>query len=152
MSFHETRLPARLGFGTTGRVERRTEIVTLALGFERRSTPWAHGRPRYLIGAGIRSLDDAAALLAFFEARRGRLHGFRFKDFSDFKSCAPSRTAKNVVGALAMGMVGGFLSHLLAPRQQVEPRIPELQMRSTAEGGPLPAVLGKARVAGRERQ
>ena len=92
MSFHETRLPARLGFGTTGGVERRTEIVTLASGFEQRSTPWAHGRRRYLIGAGIRSLDDAAALVAFFEARRGRLHGFRFKDFSDFKSCAPSRT------------------------------------------------------------
>src|SRR5690348_570952 len=88
-AFHEVRLPARLAFGSTGGVERRTEVVTLASGFERRSTPWAHGRRRYLIGAGVRSLDDAAALVAFFEARRGRLHGFRFKDFADFKSCAP---------------------------------------------------------------
>jgi len=90
MSFHEVRLPARLAFGSTGGVERRTEIVTLGSGFERRSTPWAQGRRRYLIGAGVRSLDDAAALVAFFEARRGRLYGFRFKDFADFKSCAPS--------------------------------------------------------------
>lgn len=90
MAFHETRLPARLAFGSTGGVERRTEVVTLASGFERRSSPWAHGRRRYLIGAGVRSLDDAAALVAFFEARRGRLHGFRFKDFADFRSCAPS--------------------------------------------------------------
>lgn len=90
MAFHETRLPARLAFGSTGGVERRTEVVTLASGFERRSTPWAQGRRRYLIGAGLRALDDAAALVAFFEARRGRLHGFRFKDFADFKSCAPS--------------------------------------------------------------
>ncbi|ATQ42141.1 DUF2460 domain-containing protein [Caulobacter mirabilis] len=90
MSFHEARLPARLAFGSTCGVERRTEVVTLASGFERRSTPWAHGRRRYLIGAGVRSLDDAAALVAFFEARRGRLYGFRFKDFADFKSCAPS--------------------------------------------------------------
>jgi len=90
MSFHEVPLPARLAFGSTGGVERRTEVVTLASGFERRSTPWAHGRRRYLIGAGVRSLDDAATLVAFFEARRGRLHGFRFKDFADFKSCAPS--------------------------------------------------------------
>jgi uncharacterized protein (TIGR02217 family) len=89
MSFHEVRLPARLAFGSTGGVERRTEIVTLASGFERRSTPWANGRRRFLIGAGVRSLDDAAALVAFFEARRGRLYGFRFKDFADFKSCAP---------------------------------------------------------------
>jgi hypothetical protein len=71
MSFHEVRLPARLAFGSTGGVERRTEVVTLASGFERRSTPWAHGRRRYLIGAGVRSLDDVAALVAFFEARRG---------------------------------------------------------------------------------
>ena len=89
MAFHEVSLPARLAFGSTGGVERRTEIVTLGSGFERRSTPWAQGRRRYLIGANLRSLDDMAALTAFFEARRGRLYGFRFRDFADFKSCAP---------------------------------------------------------------
>jgi len=89
MSFHEVRLPARLAFGSTGGVERRTEVVTLGSGYERRSTPWAAGRRRYLIGAHLRSLDDMATLTAFFEARRGRLHGFRFRDFADFKSCAP---------------------------------------------------------------
>jgi len=89
MSFHEVALPARLAFGSTGGVERRTEVVTLASGHERRSTPWASGRRRYLIGSGLRSLDDMAALTAFFEARQGRLYGFRFRDFADFKSCAP---------------------------------------------------------------
>ena len=93
MAFHEVRLPARLAFGSTGGVERRTEIITLASGFERRSTPWADGRRRYLIGAGLRSLDDMAALTAFFEARRGRLHGFRFRDFADFRSGAPGAAA-----------------------------------------------------------
>ena len=77
MAFHEVRLPARLTFGSTGGVERRTEITTLASGFERRSTPWALGRRRYLIGANLRLLDDMAELVAFFEARRGRLYGFR---------------------------------------------------------------------------
>jgi uncharacterized protein (TIGR02217 family) len=90
MAFHEVRLPARLAFGSTGGVERRTEIVTLGSGFERRSTPWAQGRRRYLIGANLKSLDDMATLTAFFEARRGRLYGFRFRDFADFRSCAPS--------------------------------------------------------------
>lgn len=89
MSFHEVRLPARLAFGSAGGVERRTEIVTLGSGFERRSTPWAQGRRRYLIGANLRSLDDMATLTAFFEARRGRLYGFRFRDFADCKSSAP---------------------------------------------------------------
>lgn len=100
--FDEVRLPARLAFGSTGGVERRTEVVELASGYERRSTPWATGRRRYLIGAGLRSLDDMAALTEFFEARQGRLRGFRFKDFADFKSCAPSgEVAPNdqVIGA-----------------------------------------------------
>ena len=89
MSFHEISLPARLAFGSTGGVERRTEVVTLASGFERRSTPWAEGRRRWLIGANLRSLADMAELIAFFEARAGRLYGFRFRDFMDFRSCAP---------------------------------------------------------------
>ena len=103
MSFHEVALPARLAFGSTGGVERRTEIVTLGSGHERRSTPWALGRRRYLIGAGLRSLDDMAALTAFFEARRGRLHGFRFRDFADFKSCAPGGTPAATDQALGEG-------------------------------------------------
>ena len=85
MAFHEARLPARLAFRSTGGVGRRTEIATLGSGFERRSTPWPQGRRRYLIGANLRSLDDMAALTAFFEARRGQLYGVRFRDFADFK-------------------------------------------------------------------
>lgn len=103
MAFHEVRLPARLAFGSTGGVERRTEVVTLASGHERRSTPWAHGRRRWLIGAGVRSLDDMAELTAFFEARRGRLHGFRFRDFADFKSCAPGGTPQATDQAIGRG-------------------------------------------------
>ncbi|MBK4217852.1 DUF2460 domain-containing protein [Paracoccus caeni] len=91
MAFHEVRFPANLSFGAIGGPERRTEIVTLASGFEERNTPWAHARRRYDAGMGLRSLDDLAALIAFFEARAGQLHGFRWKDWADFKSCLPSR-------------------------------------------------------------
>ncbi|NUN67489.1 DUF2460 domain-containing protein [Pseudanabaena biceps] len=102
-SFHEARLLARLAFGSTAGVERRTEITTLASGFERRSTPWAFARRRYLIGAGVRSLDDMTELVAFFEARRGPLYGFRFRDPLDFKSCAPSRSVAATDQALGAG-------------------------------------------------
>lgn len=92
MAFHEVRFPARLSFGSTGGPERRTEIVTLANGYEERNTPWAHSRRRYDAGVGLRSLDDVEALIAFFEARQGQLHGFRWKDWADFRSCLPSAT------------------------------------------------------------
>ncbi|MDO5647989.1 DUF2460 domain-containing protein [Paracoccus sp. (in: a-proteobacteria)] len=91
MAFHEVRFPANLSFGSMGGPERRTEIVTLASGFEERNTPWAHPRRRFDAGVGLRSLDDVAAVIAFFEARAGQLHGFRWKDWSDYKSCLPSR-------------------------------------------------------------
>jgi len=90
MAFHEVRFPANLSFGSVGGPERRTEIVTLASGYEERNTPWADSRRRYDAGIGLRSLDDVAALVAFFEARSGQLHGFRWKDWADYRSCLPS--------------------------------------------------------------
>ncbi|MTJ03591.1 MAG: TIGR02217 family protein [Sediminimonas qiaohouensis] len=90
MDFHEVRFPASLSFGSVGGPERRTDVVTLANGYEQRNTPWAHSRRRYDAGLGMRSLDDVAELIAFFEARRGQIYGFRWKDWADYKSCAPS--------------------------------------------------------------
>ncbi|MBE1284720.1 MAG: TIGR02217 family protein [Rhodobacteraceae bacterium] len=90
MNFHEVRFPASLSFGSIGGPERRTDVVTLANGFEERNTPWAHSRRRYDAGVGMRSLDDVETLISFFEARRGQLYGFRWKDWSDFKSSRAS--------------------------------------------------------------
>jgi uncharacterized protein (TIGR02217 family) len=89
-AFHEVLFPAALSFGSTGGPERRTQVVTLASGFEERNAVWAHARRRYDAGVGLRSLDDIQTVLAFFEARMGRLHGFRWRDWADGKSCAPS--------------------------------------------------------------
>ena len=86
MSFHEVQFPTSLSFGSVGGPERVTEIVTLANGFEERNTPWADSRRRYDAGMGMRSLSDIDTLIAFFEARRGQLYGFRWKDWSDYRS------------------------------------------------------------------
>jgi uncharacterized protein (TIGR02217 family) len=90
MAFHEIRFPPALSFGSRGGPERRTEIVTLANGYEERNTPWADARRRYDAGVGLRSLDDVEALVAFFEARAGQLHGFRWKDWADYRSARAS--------------------------------------------------------------
>ncbi|WP_112323302.1 DUF2460 domain-containing protein [Oceanibium sediminis] len=92
MSFHEVRFPVSLSFGSVGGPERRTEIVTLNNGAEERTTPWAHSRRRYDAGFGMRSLDDLEELIGFFEARGGQLYGFRWRDWTDYKSCPPSQT------------------------------------------------------------
>ncbi len=93
MAFHEVRFPDNISRGARGGPERRTQIVELASGAEERNASWANSRRRYDVAYGIRRADDLAAVVAFFEARNGRLHGFRFKDWADFKSCLPSQKA-----------------------------------------------------------
>ena len=110
MGFHEVRFPASLSFGSIGGPERRTDVVTLANGFEERNTPWAHSRRRYDAGLGMRSLDDVETLIAFFEARRGQMYAFRWKDWADFKS-GPAKeevTYQDQVIALGDGVRTAF--------------------------------------------
>lgn len=103
MAFHDIRFPANLSFGSVGGPERRTEIVTLQNGHEERNTPWAHSRRRYDAGVGLRSLDDVETLIAFFEARGGALNGFRWKDWSDHKSCSASMAPSALDQVLGTG-------------------------------------------------
>jgi len=92
MAFHEVRFPDNISRGARGGPERRTQIVELASGDEERNASWANSRRRYDIAYGIRRADDLAAVVAFFEARNGRLHRFRYKDWADYKSSLPSQT------------------------------------------------------------
>jgi uncharacterized protein (TIGR02217 family) len=91
MAFHEVRFPDNISRGARGGPERRTQVVELASGDEERNASWANSRRRYDVAYGIRRADDLAAVVAFFEARNGRLYGFRFKDWADYKSCLPSQ-------------------------------------------------------------
>ncbi|MGO4917532.1 phage distal tail protein, Rcc01695 family [Pseudogemmobacter sp. W21_MBD1_M6] len=90
MAFHEVRFPDNISRGARGGPERRTQIVEMASGDEERNGSWADSRRRYDASYGIRKADDLAAVTAFFEARRGRLYGFRWKDWADYKSGLPS--------------------------------------------------------------
>jgi uncharacterized protein (TIGR02217 family) len=89
MSFDDVRFPTAISRGSSGGPERRTEIVVTGSGAEERNSRWADSRRRYDAGFGIRSLDDIHQVIGFFEERRGRLIGFRWKDHVDWKSCAP---------------------------------------------------------------
>jgi uncharacterized protein (TIGR02217 family) len=103
MAFHEVRFPDNISRGARGGPERRTQIVELASGDEERNASWANSRRRYDVAYGIRRADDLAVVVAFFEARNGRLHGFRFKDWGDHKSCMPSGTASPTDQAIGTG-------------------------------------------------
>ncbi len=103
MPFHEIQFPTAIAFHSSGGPERKTEIVTLGSGFEERNAVWANSRRRYDVGYGVKTLDNLHAVIAFFEARLGRLYGFRFRDFADFKSCAPNANVSPFDQSLGTG-------------------------------------------------
>ncbi|HEY0267016.1 MAG TPA: DUF2460 domain-containing protein [Rhizomicrobium sp.] len=103
MNFHDIRFPLAIAFHSTGGPVRKTEIVTLGSGYEERNAVWAGSRRSFDVGSGVRTLDDLSTVIAFFEARRGQLYGFRFKDFTDCQSCAPTATPSPLDQAIGSG-------------------------------------------------
>jgi uncharacterized protein (TIGR02217 family) len=90
--FHEIRFPTAISRASHGGPERRTDVVVLGSGAEERNARWADSRRSYNAGYGVKSLDDLHAVIAFFEERRGRLFGFRWRDPLDCRSCPPEVT------------------------------------------------------------
>ncbi len=102
-SFHDVRFPIDLAIGSTGGPERRTEIITLGSGHEQRNTRWAHSRRRYNAGYGVKTVADLQTVIEFFEQRRGRLYGFRFRDPLDWKSSRGNIPASQVDQQIGIG-------------------------------------------------
>jgi uncharacterized protein (TIGR02217 family) len=90
-AFHDTRFPLGVSFGATGGPEWKNEIVALTSGHEQRNARWASSRHHYDAGTGVRSLADLEDVLTFFEARRGSLHAFRFRDPFDHQSATAGK-------------------------------------------------------------
>jgi uncharacterized protein (TIGR02217 family) len=92
MAFHEVLFPTDISFGSRGGPKRKTIISVSGSGHEHRNSQWADSKREYNAGYGIKSIDDIHTIVAFFEERRGMLHGFLWKDKFDYKSCAPTET------------------------------------------------------------
>ena len=101
--FHDVRLVLPVSIGAAGGPERMTDVLQLASGREQRNARWSGSRRRWELGGGVMRPDEAHDLLAFFEARRGRAYGFRFRDPLDWKSCAPSAEVSLLDQALGTG-------------------------------------------------
>ena len=85
----EVVFPTQISYGSKGGPGWKTEIVDLATGYERRNGLWANQRAKYDAKYGVRSAADLSAVRSFFNARRGRLRGFRYLDWLDGGSRGP---------------------------------------------------------------
>ena len=88
-SFHEVLFPLDIALKSAGGPQRRTDVVVLGSGAEERNARWAHSRRRYDAGYGVKTFEALSQVVAFFEERRGRLYGFRWRDRLDHSSAAP---------------------------------------------------------------
>jgi uncharacterized protein (TIGR02217 family) len=103
IGFDDVLFPVGVALGASGGPERRTEIVALGSGRESRNARWYASRRRWDAGTGLKTLDDIAAVVAFFEARRGRLIGFRWRDGLDDRSSSPSALPTALDQTLGVG-------------------------------------------------
>ena len=70
---------------------------------EERNARWAHSRRRYDAGYGVKTFDALSQVVAFFEERRGRLYGFRWRDRLDNSSAAPDTAVSATDQAIGVG-------------------------------------------------
>lgn len=83
-SFHEVQFPSKIGLGYSGGPEYKTVVISVDSASEQRIQQWTTGRHRYTMPSGEKRPSDMALLVAFFHARKGRLYGFRLKDWNDY--------------------------------------------------------------------
>ena len=88
-AFHEVLFPLDISLKSAGGPQRRTDVVALGSGAEERNARWAHSRRRFDAGYGVKTYEALSQVVAFFEERRGRLYGFRWRDRLDHSSAAP---------------------------------------------------------------
>jgi uncharacterized protein (TIGR02217 family) len=146
MAFDDARFPTAISRGASGGPERRTEIVTTGSGGEERNSRWADSRRRYNAGFGVKSLNDIHEVTRFFEERRGRLHGFRWKDHADFKSCPPQSQVTALDQAIGTGD-GATASFQLVKRYGSGLRDYVRAIRKPVAGTVLVAVNGASTAA-----
>lgn len=89
MAFHDVRLNVDLERGARGGPGFLTTVIGYGTGFEQRNQGWSFARGTWDASYGVQDKDDYTLLIDFFVARNGRLHSFRFKDWSDFEAITP---------------------------------------------------------------
>lgn len=83
--FDEVRLPEHISDASSGGPMFNTIVMRTDSGAEQRIAVWVSPLLRWDISYGIMNDASATELIKFFRAREGRLRGFRFKDWTDYR-------------------------------------------------------------------
>jgi uncharacterized protein (TIGR02217 family) len=87
MDFLETpRFPDDIALGSKGGSGYSTGVVRLRSGAEQRNVRRPRQGKRWNVGSGIKLEEDVYDFQVFFDALKGMAVGFRFKDWTDYRS------------------------------------------------------------------
>lgn len=97
-NFHEVRFPEQVSWGSHGGPRFRTQIFTSMRGYEKRNIDWSQPMMEFNAAMGVKTDIDMANVLTFFNARQGMAHGFRYKNWANYKIDGLSRPWVIAVG------------------------------------------------------
>ena len=95
--------PTGISEGSTGGPDWPADVVTLASGFEERTTTWAAPLRMYDAKWGVRTRDELYQILNLYHVAHGRLYGFRYLDPTDFQSGSPLSIPSHLDQTLGTG-------------------------------------------------
>lgn len=98
--------PSAIAFEAEGGPKWSTQITVNDAGYEFRNQPWTYPLHEYQVG-WIKTAEDVETLLSIYYAAKGMLHGFRFLDRLDYKSCSvtasPAYTDQTILASATGG-------------------------------------------------
>lgn len=119
MAFHNETLPDAFQYGSTAGAGFATIIQQTASGHEYRVSRQAQAVHRLSLRSELRNASEAKALKAFALGRRGALHSFRIKDWSDYTTNADGETAPTMLDQLIGTGTGSLANFQLVKRYEI---------------------------------
>lgn len=85
IGFHDVTFPEDVSWGSAGGPIFKTHVYTAHRGYEKRNIEWVQPLMRFNVAYGVRTDEQMMRLIEFFNARQGRLHAFRYKNWANYK-------------------------------------------------------------------
>lgn len=86
IGFHEVRFPEDVSWGSQGGPVFKTQVFTSHRGHEKRNIDWSQPMMEFNVAYGIKQDSHILSVMNFFNARQGRLFGFRYKNWADYRA------------------------------------------------------------------
>jgi len=109
LGFHNVCFPENVSWGSSGGPEFKTQVFESFRGYEKRNIDWCQPQMHFNVAYGIKTDVQMLAVLEFFNARQGQAHGFRYKNWGNYRTVnAPIATGDGISTILPMWKFYGF--------------------------------------------